>query len=82
MSPTFVQLLARATRPTSLALIAAAILAVAGCASVGSPPPPPAEATAVTVRPPKPHPHAMWVQGHYVYQHGRYHWVPGHWTRR
>lgn len=27
----------------------------------------------------QPHPHAVWVQGAYQYDAGRYVWVPGHW---
>lgn len=81
MTPNCLRTLARAARAAGLAAFAAALLAAGGCATTGQPPPP-AELTVATVRPPKPHPHAMWVQGHYVYHHGRYHWVPGHWTRR
>ena len=36
----------------------------------------------VEVVPVKPYPRAVWVAGHWRWNHGRYVWVPGRWIKR
>ena len=45
--------------------------------NVGAPPP----AARVEVQPAQPYAGAMWVAGHWRWEHGAYAWRPGHWAR-
>lgn len=72
-------LLRRAAGFSLLCLTAVGLsISTTGCASA---PAPPVSAETVDHRPPRPHPHARWVEGHWTYQQGRYHWVKGSWSR-
>jgi hypothetical protein len=66
------------TRILAVIVLAGMLSILAGCAvTVGTPPPP----ALVEVQPIVPFYGAVWIDGHYSHEHGRYIWMPGRYVK-